>query len=369
MTKKVIFSGMVVVLLSGVLYFFVLLPRENLNIKITQNTKDHYASLLENDPTALQNSFVNDLKTGVNTKYTKSDAYFITHRFFDNGGNIYEIYEYVNSHPELNFLKEAEKIYPSIFKAIKERTLPSTYVDRAYYAYLAYVEILNKYGYTDIAAISTVANQYAKIAYYNTVLAKEVPKEKSSSFLRNTKRDTAKALSFISQSEENIIKILNKEITSEDVTSRDILVGLNQYGAALRYLAAMGTSSRQVSPRNFSWDIFSFSTDYAARNVPELMHFTSLLNASTLILDEESTSNEVKVTLYPILDLDTKKTKLIDKSIVHRIIDSRFERKPTNIGDTDMDIYGKRNTLRLANKVPEFKTWLMTNGWTEEDFK
>ena len=128
-------------------------------------------SLLGGDPKKLQNLFLEDIKNGKNDKFTKSAAYFITHRFFDNGGNIYEIYDYINAHPELAFLKEAEKIYPNIFDQIHKRTLPSIYVDRSYYAYLAYVEILNKHGYSDIAALGTAANQYAKLAHNNTAIA------------------------------------------------------------------------------------------------------------------------------------------------------------------------------------------------------
>ena len=33
-----------------------------------------------------------------------------------------------------------------------------------------------------------------------------------------------------------------------------------------------------------------------------------------------------------------------------------------------MDMYSKRNTLRLAGKVPEFKSWLKSNGWVDGDF-
>src|ERR1035437_752403 len=134
----------------------------------TQHLDAYYSGILKNNPAPLQNSLVADLQVGANDKYTKSDAYFVTHRFFDNNGNVYEIYEYVNSHPELAFLKEAEAIYPAIFKQIQNGTLPKTFVDRSYYAYLAYVEVLYKHGYTDIAAEGTLANEYAKLAYFDT---------------------------------------------------------------------------------------------------------------------------------------------------------------------------------------------------------
>ena len=33
-----------------------------------------------------------------------------------------------------------------------------------------------------------------------------------------------------------------------------------------------------------------------------------------------------------------------------------------------MDIYSKRNATLLADKVPEFKSWLMAAGWSDADF-
>jgi hypothetical protein len=367
--KKAIFVilGIVLVLVIayGLLYTFVVVPKQ----RMVDSAANYYRSLLKNDPTPLQNALIADIKDGRNDKYTKSDAYFITHRFFDNGGNIYEIYDYINAHPELAFLKEAESMYPKIFAQIKNRTLPSYFVDRALYACLAYIEVLYKNGYTDVAATATLANQYAKLAYFTTTIAKEMPAEEGAKRAAYAPRDAKKAVDFLRLAENDIVGILDGTITSDDVTPRDILVGLNQYGAAMRYLEVLGMASSSPLSSRDSREIFAYAIDFSHRHVPELRHFTALLNASTLALLPSGTSEETKIALYPILDLDLKSDKILETSVVHRVLDSRFEQKPQDVGDTLQDIYSKRNTLRLADKVPEFKNWLMANGWVETDFR
>ncbi len=354
--------------------FVDMTQKKELVEKETQRHDAFYASILKNDPTQLQNDFLSDVKNGVNDKYTKSDAYFVTHRYFDNGGNIYEIYDYVNSHPELAFMKEAEQIYPKVFQRLKENKIDRTFVDASYYAYLAYVEVLYKHGYTDIAAVSTLANQYAKMAYYNVTISREMPEKAGAERRKNSKNDALKAAEFIKVAKPDVDAILSGKITDKDLTPRDILVGLNQYAAASRYLDAlliavnMPTSTLPDSYRN-TRQVFSFAKEYSHKNVPELILFTSLLDASTLAILDNATPQEIKVALFPILDFNTKTGKLSPNSIIHKILNSRFEPKPKDIGDSNMDIYSKRNTLRLAKKVPEFKQWLKYNGWQDSDFK
>jgi hypothetical protein len=354
--------------------FVDITQRKATSEKEAQRHDAFYAGILKNDPKQLQNDFLTDIKIGVNDKYTKSDAYFVTHRYFDNGGNIYEVYDYVNSHPELAFMKEAEQIYPKVFQRIRENKIDRTFVDASYYAYLAYVEVLYKHGYTDIAAVSTLANQYAKMAYYNVTISREMSEKDGAERRKNSKNDALKAAEFIKAAKPDVDAILSGKMTDRDLTQRDILVGLNQYAAASRYLDAlliavnMPTSTMPDSYRN-SRQVFSFAKEYSHKNVPELILFTSLLDASTLAILNDSTPQEIKVALFPILDFNTKTGKLSPNSIIHKILNSRFEQKPVDIGSTNMDIYSKRNTLRLAKKVPEFKLWLKYNGWQDSDFK
>ncbi len=334
-------------------------------------TEDAFnASHLRNSPSALQELFLQDIRNGVNDKVTKSAIYFITHRFFDNGGNIYEIYDYIEAHPELAFMKEAEAIYPSEFKQLKEGVIPRIAVDRAIYIYCAYIEVLHKHGYADVAATATAANQYAKTAYYTTAIAKEMPKKEGAHRARYAKRNMKKAGEFMLMSKQQVADIMDGKLIDKDVMPRDILVGLNQYAAALRYLEALGIDV-SASPKSAK-EIFEYTMEYAYRNVPALHHFTSLLNASTLAILDGADPRDVRAALYPILDFDMRGERgAIPTSILHEVIKSRLEPKlpPERIGETNMGIYSKRNTIRLARIVPEFKDWLMENGWVEEDFQ
>ena len=340
--------------------------------RLDNNNQAYIDSLIKDDPTTLQKNFLNDVKSGVNDKFTKSDAYFLTHRFFDNYGNIYEIHDYVKGHPELDFIeKGAEKIYPKIFEDINNNKLSKKSNNNSYYAVLAYIEVLVDYGYTDIAALGTLANQYSRFGYFRYIISKASPsmspKDKKAN-LKMAERDIQKALEYVALSDKIVADIVDKKITENDMTARDILVGLNQYGASLRYLEAYGIKATSTKT---SKEVFDFTSEYAYKNVPVLVNYTALLNASTLKLASSSSSGDIRVALYPILD--SKLGKVKERTVISKIIDSRFDTPPkTASGSLDSrywDSYSKRNVVSLSKKVPEFKAWLMKNGWVEEDFK
>lgn len=364
---------LVVVLMIGSFRYFSMLRQEALHQEVIDSrsgaSEDAFnASHLRNSPTALQDLFLDDIRNGVNDKVTRSAIYFITHRFFDNGGNIYEVYDYIEAHPELEFLKEAEKIYPKWFGQLKRNEIPKVYTDRSLYIYLAYVEVLEKHGYADVAAVATAANQYIKTAYFNTTIAKEMSKEAGQYRSYFAKRDAKKGGEFLKRASQDVADLMDGKLTESDVMPRDILVGLNQYAAALRYLEALDRDV-SASPKSAK-EIFEYTMEYAYRNVPALHHFTSLLNASTLAILDGADPRDVRAALYPILDFDMK-GRVIPNSILYKVIQSRSEAAlpPEQIGDTNMDLYSKRNTVRLARIVPEFKTWLISNGWIESDFQ
>ncbi len=376
-SKKIVLALVLVLailLVTGSFRYFSALRQESQRQNIVEDraraTEDAFnASHLRSSPTALQDLFLDDIRNGVNDKVTKSAIYFITHRFFDNGGNIYEIYDFIEAHPELAFMKEAEAIYPSEFEQLKKGSLPKTAVDRSIYIYCAYIEVLYKHGYADVAATATVANQYAKTAYYTTEIAKEMPKMEGDYRSRYAKRNMKKAGQFMRISAPQVADIMDGKLTEKDIMPRDILVGLNQYAAALRYLEALDIDVSN-SPKSAK-EIFEYTMEYAYRNVPALHHFTSLLNASTLAIIEGADPRDIRTALYPILDFDMKGDRVLSTSILHEVIRSRLEPKlpPERIGETNMGVYSKRNTIRLAEKVPEFKSWLMDNGWVEADFQ
>ncbi len=363
-------SAFFITVFLAAFYYLIILPREEKreSERAQRSRESWIASVLHNSPEALQNSFSDDVKNGVNDQYTKADAYWITHRYSDTLGNIYEIYDYIQSRPHLAFIQtEAEVIYPEVFERIKKKDV-GIGTNFARYAYLAYIEVLKNHGYMDIAGIGTASNQYAKTAYFNTTIANHLSNKNKKVANRITRfigRDTEKSIEFANYAQEDVVRILDGKLTDKDMPARDILVGLNQYAAGLRYRQSIGAN--YDSPKSAD-EIFDFTTKYAREKVPQLTYFTGLLNASTMAILNPEDPRKIKEALYPILNLDTKKVSLLDASIVHHIIDAKFEPK-NGILMADLDMYGKRNVVRLASRVHEFKLWLMANGWTEQDFE
>lgn len=341
-----------------------------------KNKKAYLESLIGNNPKPLQETFLADVKNGINDEFTRSDAYFLTHRYFDNGGNVYEIYDYVESHPELAFLKEAEDIYPNIFEQIRNKTLPSVpYSTSSLYGVLAYLEVLDKHGYADVAALGTLANQYAKTAYFikKRFEGNDVNESMTASIVNFNAK---KAVFFALKTRESAMKLAGENDFSlndlkgrpkfierrelRDILAHNLLVGMNQYAAALRYLEAAGTDIAVIESDLNAAEIFAFDMTLSRQFVPELEIFTSLLNASTLSLVSPGSTDALRIALQPILEFDTNRTK--PEGIIIGIInakDSKFD---------GLDIYSKINITTLGNLVPEFKEWLISNGWKESDF-
>lgn len=327
-------------------------------------------SLQNNNPIPLQQLFLEGVRKGDKDNYTKSNGYFVTHRFFDNGGDIYEVYDYINGHPELAFLKEAEEIYPEMFKRIREHTLSPNSSGMSTHAYLAYLEILDKYGYAGVANRGTLASQYAKLAW----LAKTQPEAfrgqtgaKTQENWYRTRID--KAVLYANKVQPDIMKVLDGTFDATTVPERDILVGLNQYAAALRYFQALKVDFS--SPKNAS-EIFAFSTDYARQYVPILAPFTSLLDASTLMLVSPKSTEGIREAIRPIFEHEITGDEL-NRGIYYRLAVlaktysiARYRNSET-IND-DYSLYGKINMVDLARAVPDFKNWLMKYGWVESDF-
>ncbi|MFA9262383.1 MAG: hypothetical protein ACEQSB_03445 [Undibacterium sp.] len=289
------------------------------------------------------------------------------HRYIDNGGNIYEIYDYVEAHPELAFMKEAEKLQPESFDRIKKRQLSFRYSDFGMYAYLGYLEILEKNGYANMAVFGTAANQYAKMAFYKKSIieaqsngeAQEYPQYSQ----KEVDRDREKALVFAEKASTLLLKLVtDPNSIADDSQSLDKVYASEQYASALRYLEALGAS---VSYKPNAMLSFIFSMSYAYKNVPELYLHVSLSNASTLLLKDSVPVSEIRNAVYPFLDIRNPLHKR--SGIVERVLRSRLERGGTRF--QEMDLYSWKNVSELGMRVPEFKSWLMENGWKNSDFK
>lgn len=334
-------------------------------------TRAYYLSLLENNPEALQTLFLNDVREGVNSADTKSAAYFILHRYFDNGGDMYEVYNFISAHPELAFLNEyAEKLHPETIKRIQAGTFRHTFDDPSLLLDLSYMESMDEHGYADTAMLSTIANQYAKLAYFSVKIKKMAPRDAvlPKYFKVRSKKFPKKSAVYMERIKNDIRSTVNGDVPA--IPARDVLVGLNQYASALRYFEYIGYEFD--SPKTAS-EVFVFSSDFSMRHVPELRIFTGFLNASTMALNGKQYSLEqISAALEPLLDVNP--TGSFRKGgILNKILSARSEKVEkiagTEIDDIDLDMYGKRNRVLLARRVPAFKAWLMAGGWTEADFE
>jgi len=324
---------------------------------------EYLASSFQNNPSIIENALIKEMRGGINDKYTKADIYFFVHRYFDNGGNIYEVSDYIEGHPEVSFLKEAEIIYPEIFESIRKRQLPFTYSDQGMYAFLAYLEIVEKYGYADVAAAGTAANQYAKMAFYKRMILQDQATGKSMNYPVFTPdeiaRDMKKAVFFGNQADKLAASILGGR--NGNTQPVDIVFGLNQYASALRYFDALGAEF--VSAKS-SEEIYSYAVNYSYHSVPEMYLSLSLTNATTLLL-VDNTVAELRNAIYPFFDF--KPASEMPNELVNKILNSRFAVSRSRF--SDLDISSRQNIVELGNRVPEFKSWLKTNGWRNSDFR
>ncbi|MFA5132143.1 MAG: hypothetical protein WC444_02325 [Candidatus Paceibacterota bacterium] len=311
-------------------------------------------SLVNNTPKPLQDSFLKSVDSGALDKYAKSAAYFIMHRYFDNKGNIYEIYDYSNSDPRLSFLKEAEQIYPDIFAKIQNKTLPTSFSEEGTYAYLAYLEALDKKGYTDVAAQGTAANQYAKMAYIGKIQSSDKDLKNLSS---DQKRNLDKSMLFAKSAANEVSAIVDSKTIPDGVYVADVVIGLNQYAYALRHYKYFGIPfSSPKTPE----EIFALTTEYTSTKVPELNMFTHLIDASSLALINGS-STEITKALRPFINYRVSVIPR-DYSVVDRVMKAR-------LGHEKEGVYSKENIISISKKSPDFKSWLYKAGWKDADFK
>jgi hypothetical protein len=328
------------------------------NERIAAYQRASVDSHLYNKPQALRDLFESDVRNGINDQYTRSAAYWILHRYFDNGGNVYEIYDYIQSHPSLSFLNEAETIHPQYFQWLKAGITPKTYATRAKYIVLAYLEVLDKHGYGNAASYGMLAHQYAFEAFYSKTFPSDFPD--GFNHAEHRKLALEKSRYYTEKMRNEVADILDGKITTADMPARDLLLAVAQYGASLRYLERQGIT---IETPKTSKEAFAFATAFAKEKVPELYHFTSYLNASTLLLlPLTTTKEELRVALYPFYTFHLPKERRREGNIIDRIINSRTQEYDS------IDMYGKANAIALAAHVPEFRDWLIANGWEKSDF-
>ena len=313
------------------------------------------------DPRPLQDFMANQIASGVNDDATKAAVYWVAHRYFDNGGNIYEIYDFIETTPAVAFLKKAEAIYPEIFATIRT-TEVRNWSYESLMALLAYYETIDRAGYADIGIWSTTANKYAEQAYKNIPNANDTPEfaiERKKYFDMVASR----SYGFLRKAHAFIVNKTMKTGTFEDLKGLpdtmlkdNILVGLNQYASAIQNLKGAGAEyPTGISPI----DLFEFNSKYAEEFVPRLYLFTNYLYATALVYGGDATVETVALPLGRAVAYMREQNNE-GPATIQRIINSKTS------GESGVFQYS--TTKKLAELSPEFKAWLMDSGWTAADF-
>lgn len=328
-----------------------------------QRSKEVESLLRGEDGGGVSIFFVDDIRNGINDEYTKKSAYLVFQRYIVSG-NIYELYDYVSSHTEFDFLEEAENLYPESFEKVRKRRLPFHHTDDGMYVYLAYLEILEKHGYGNEDILSSLAYRYAQMAYYKKMINKDKERGESLEYPDYTmdmmENDIRKSV-FFANKIDDWIRIEVDDGMKEKAASRDSLENMVQYAATLRYLESLGVDF--VSTKK-SEEIFSSVSSYSYRFIPDMYLEVSLMNAATLLLVPSSSAFEIRNAIFPFLDYRVRDTGLIP--VVGKMLRSRVEAEHARY--LDLSIYSKRTMISLSERVPEFREWLIMNGWHESDF-
>jgi hypothetical protein len=362
-TTYLIFGLIAVLVIAGI--YFVL---NNVSTSENEETIDRTIEVnnalsesVSGSPEALQEFITKEIAAGNNDDATKAAVYWVSHRYFDNGGNIYEIYNFIEAAPEVAFLKEAENIYPDMFATIKS-TEVANWSYESLMALLAYYEIIDRNGYADISLWGTAANKYAEQAYKNIPNPSDSV-EKAADRKRYYDMTVGKSTQFLMNAHAFVI---NNTMTSgslndlrnlpESMLKDNILVGLNQYASAIQNLKGAGAQvPTQLSPI----EIFEFNSKYAEEFVPRLYLFTNYLYATALVYGGDATPETVALPLKRAVDYMTERNNE-GPGTIQRIINSK------TAGESGVFQYSTTKTLAELN--PEFKAWLKASGWKDSDF-
>lgn len=316
------------------------------------------------DSLPLQEYVAKRIKEGINDNLTKSAIYWVTHRYFDNGGNINEIYDFVKAHPEVAFMKDGEKVYPDVFAKIEAKKVEN-YSMESVLALLSYYDAIDAHGYGNLAIWGLSANKYSELVYRSA---------KNQDFGKGTltKNDkirfrgqmTEKAMYYMRKSDQYVTRTTSasrslETLKSQGLRDEDLLVGLNQYASAIQELKGVGIVTQHPFTPN---QIYEFNVQFALEKVPRLYFFTNYLYATSLIVAGEVSQVSVKTPLDKVVEYaEANKADLKPKGSVMRVINSKTA--------GEASVFSVSNTKKLASVHTGFKNWLIKNGWSQNDFQ
>lgn len=316
------------------------------------------------DVKPLQDFLVKQLQDGKNDDNTKAAIFWLSHRFFDNGGDIYELYNFVNAHPEVAFLKEAERLYPDEFAYIrdgkaKHYDVPSTI------ALLGYFEMAYKHNYANISMLGLSANKYAELsAEYATLAKKATSTEISQINKKVSKRFVKRSITFSIALETLVASSTQKtgkltDLETLGLRDDDLLIGLNQFASAQYFYRGLGLP--RIVTKFTPEEIFAFNVNLAKTKVPRLYFFTNYVWATSNVNAKQVNAMTVSVPLDNVIEYGKANKDKETGGTLARLIHSN-----TN---GEGSVFSKSNTVALANAYKPFKDWLMTVGWKDSDFK
>lgn len=364
--KKLIIAGVVLIIIftaifgkDKVINFFnpinpIAKPSFEEVIKLSTNGTDQKP---------LQDFFIEQIKSGKNDDNTQVALMWITHRYFDNGGDINEIYDFVNAHSEISFLKEAEKIHPEVFLLVKEKKVKN-YDAYSLMALLAYFEIANKYNYANLGMLGIGANKYAELAYgaFNAANATNVHTEELKfsklyyEFKNKSLMFSVKANDYINEKTKLTGKI--NDLETAGLREDTLLVGLNQFASAQYFYKGMDMPFISTIPPE---EIFAFNVDFSRRKFVRLYLFTNYLWAFSLENGKSANMLTLMNPLNNIIEYARANKNIRPEGSLSRIIHSN-----TN-GETGL--FSQVTAKALASEYKPFREWLREVGWREQDFK
>jgi hypothetical protein len=330
-------------------------PQKDFAVALTDSTT-------AGDAVALQDFFVEKVKEGSKSNETISSIHWITHRYFDNGGDIYELYDFINEHPEIAFLKNAEEFYPDIFEKIRNGTLEKTYSFESIAALLSYYKVIDESGYGGIALWGTAANKHSEQALYTFKKAGSLeamaPKDKEyfDYAARMAMKYAKKANFYIYTNTQKTYTLEDLRLVS-DIIPDDLLVGLNQYASAVQNLRGAGI---EFATNYDPVEIFDFNSQYALDFVPRLYFFTNYLHASSLVNAGKATPESVALPLARCIEYAEQNTEWRPAGSIYRVINAKTS--------NESSLFSADIVRALAAESTPFKDWLTKNGWKESDF-
>lgn len=355
--RYILIPIIVLIILTTVILFY---KSKNNNREVSLERSNYekiinLSSPVGGDPKPLQDFLIKEIKSGDKNNFTQSAAYWMSHRYFDNGGDIYEIYNYVKANPELNFLGEAELLESASFKLIEKGEVKN-YSRESLAAYLAYLKVFDKYGYLNFPGLSTLTNKIVERAYFSKLILDAIPNKtiaRIKGFSTYYDNQILESLKYQVKASSSLDKVMKGDI-SDFASKKDAIVGLTQYANALQFYKALRVDYVSIYTAEQVFDISIKMAEDTGLN-----YFVNYSRAVSTIITKEINSDIIKRPLAVVISYQGKNP--VKDTVIYKIINSRIS--------GEVGLYSYKNVATLGTYSPEFKSWLIERGWVDQDFE